>query len=90
MYISRIAHAGAANWPSGELAAGADGPIIEGFVVAELLRQAEWSEPRPQLSRLRDRLGQRFAAGVVLHTGARGSRLGDRLHAVPIAALWEL
>jgi len=113
-----------------ELAAGADGPIIEGFVVAELLRQAEWSERRPQLShyrdrdstevdlvieargrvaavevkagaaadpaalrnlgRLRDRLGHRFAAGVVLHTGARGSRLGDRLHALPIAALWEL
>lgn len=113
-----------------ELARGADGPIVEGFVVAEVLRQAEWSPRRPQLShyrdrdsmevdlvveargrvaavevkagaaadptavrhltRLRDRLGDRFAAGVVLHTGTRGGRLGDRLFALPIAALWEL
>lgn len=113
-----------------ELAAGADGPIIEGFVVTELLRQAEWSPRRPRLShyrdrdtievdlvveargrvaavevkagaaadpaavrnltKLRDQLGDRFAAGVVLHTGARGGKLGDRLFALPIAVLWEL
>jgi hypothetical protein len=113
-----------------ELAKGADGPIVEGFAVTELLRQAEWSPRRPRLShyrdrdtlevdlvveargqvaaveikegaaadpaavrnltRLRDQLGDRFAADVVLHTGARGSKLGDRLFALPIAALWEL
>jgi uncharacterized protein len=113
-----------------ERAAGVDGPIIEGFVLAELLRQAAWSDRRPQVShyrdrdsievdaiveargrvaavevkagggsdraaarhliRLRDRLGDRFAAGVVLHTGPRGSRLGDRLYSLPISVLWEL
>lgn len=113
-----------------ELAAGADGPIIEGFVAAELVRQAVWSWQRPTLShyrdrqstdvdlivegrgriaavevkagagadaaaargliRLRDRLGDRFAGGVVLHTGPRGAMLGDRLHSLPISALWEL
>lgn len=41
------------------------------------------------LAWLRDRLGEHFLAGVVLHTGANGYPLGDRLMAVPIAALWE-
>lgn len=111
-----------------ELALGADGPIVEGFVAAELLRQAEWSWLRPtlshyrdresaevdlvveargrvaavevkaaagadrsavrSLSRLRDRLGDRFSAGVVLHTGTRGARLGERLYSLPISAVW--
>ncbi|MGI9001251.1 MAG: ATP-binding protein [Pseudonocardia sp.] len=113
-----------------ERAAGADGPIIEGFVTAELLRQTEWADRRRQLHHyrdrdstevdlvlegggrvaaveikagggadgsavrtlrhLRDRLGDRFAAGVVLHTGPHGRRLGDRLHSLPISAVWEL
>jgi predicted AAA+ superfamily ATPase len=112
-----------------ELAAGADGPIIEGFVTTEIMRQAVWSDLRPRLShyrdrdgtevdliiearglvvaveikagsggdasaarhlgRLRDRLGDRFANGIVLHTGSRSNRLGDRVHSFPIAALWE-
>ena len=37
---------------------------------------------------LRDRLGKRFRLGVVLHAGAHTLRLGDRLIAAPIAALW--
>lgn len=113
-----------------ELARGTEGPIIEGFVAAEMIRQAGWSERRPRLShyrdrdgheidlivegggriaavevksgagsdaralanlvRVRDRLGDRFAAGVVLHSGQRGSRLGDRLHSLPISVLWAL
>lgn len=36
----------------------------------------------------RDRIGQAFVAGVVLHTGPRAFRLGDRIHAVPISSLW--
>jgi uncharacterized protein len=112
-----------------ELAAGADGPIIEGFVTTEIMRQAVWSDLRPRLShyrdrdgmevdliiearglvvaveikagsggdasaarhlgRLRDRLGDRFANGIVVHTGARSNRLGDRIHSIPIAALWD-
>lgn len=113
-----------------ELARGADGPLIEGFAITELLRQAEWAEHRTELShyrdrmsmeidlivesrgrvaaveikagasadsraivnlsRLRDRLGDRFAAGLILHTGPSGMRLSDRLFSLPLAALWEL
>ena len=38
---------------------------------------------------LRERLGDRFVAGVVLHTGPRVYRLGERIQAVPICALWD-
>ncbi len=37
---------------------------------------------------LRDQLGDRFLAGVVLHTGASLFPLGDRVTAAPIASLW--
>lgn len=37
------------------------------------------------LTALRDRLGARFAAGVVLHSGPDVLPLGDRLAAVPPA-----
>lgn len=37
---------------------------------------------------LRDELGERFVAGVVLHTGPMTFSLGDRLAAMPIAAIW--
>jgi predicted AAA+ superfamily ATPase len=40
------------------------------------------------LAWLRDALDDRFLAGVVLHTGPRSYRLGDRISAVPISALW--
>ena len=40
------------------------------------------------LAWLRDRLADRFTAGVVLHTGPRSYRLGDRITAVPISTLW--
>ena len=104
------------------------GPLLESFVVAELAKQATWSErpvrlaqyrdrdqrevdvimdlgqqvvaievkatatPRPRDARhmayLRDRLGDRFVMGLVLHTGSQQLSLGDRLVAVPISALW--
>lgn len=38
---------------------------------------------------LADRLGPRFAAGIVLYTGRQTVPAGDRLGAVPIAALWS-
>jgi predicted AAA+ superfamily ATPase len=41
------------------------------------------------LAWLRDRLGDQFAAGVVFHTGPRVVQLGDRLHALPIASIWD-
>lgn len=37
---------------------------------------------------LRDRLGDRFIAGIVFHTGPGLYELGDRVTAVPICALW--
>lgn len=40
------------------------------------------------LSWLRDRLGDRFLAGAVLHTGPRPFLLGERIFALPICAIW--
>jgi len=37
---------------------------------------------------LRDRLGERFRAGVVLHLGQRASSFGDGIHALPVSTLW--
>jgi hypothetical protein len=37
---------------------------------------------------LRDRLGDRFAAGVMFHTGPLTGKLDDRIWATPISALW--
>jgi uncharacterized protein len=37
---------------------------------------------------LRDRLGERFLAGAVLHTGPRSFQLAERVFALPICALW--
>jgi predicted AAA+ superfamily ATPase len=39
---------------------------------------------------LRDRLGDRFVAGVVLHTGPSAFSLTDRIAAIPIASLWSV
>lgn len=41
------------------------------------------------LSWLREQLGDRFAAGAVLHTGPRAFPLAERVYAVPIAAIWD-
>ncbi len=40
------------------------------------------------LTWLREQLGDRFARGVVLHTGPRAYELDDRIIALPICALW--
>jgi uncharacterized protein len=40
------------------------------------------------LLKLRERSGSRFAAGVVIHPREQTIPLGDRLWALPIAALW--
>lgn len=41
------------------------------------------------LTYLRDRLGDRFIAGVVLNTGQHAQQLGDRLAVAPIDSLWS-
>ncbi len=40
------------------------------------------------LAWLRETAGDRFVAGVVLHTGPRVYPLGERIWAIPICALW--
>jgi len=40
------------------------------------------------LAWLRDRLGERFAQGVVFHTGPAAYQLSERIIALPICALW--
>jgi predicted AAA+ superfamily ATPase len=40
------------------------------------------------MAKLRDRLPDDFAAGIVVYTGAQTVPLGDRLWAVPVSALW--
>jgi predicted AAA+ superfamily ATPase len=48
--------------------------------------------PGPRAARhlvwLRDRLGDRFLVGVVLHTGPRAFSLGERIVAAPISSIW--
>lgn len=41
------------------------------------------------LEYLRDKLGRRFKAGILLHTGTRSLPFGDRLWALPISVLWD-
>lgn len=41
------------------------------------------------LSHLRDRLGSRFVAGLVLNTGGDAQAIGDRLAVAPVSALWS-
>ena len=41
------------------------------------------------LAVLRDRYPDTFVAGIVLHTGPRAYRLGDRITAAPISSLWS-
>jgi len=41
------------------------------------------------LKKLRDKRGDSFRGGVVIHTGAQTIPLGDRLFAVPLSGLWS-
>lgn len=41
------------------------------------------------LRTLRDRLGDRFVAGLVVHCGDRVRSFGDRLSAAPVASVWR-
>lgn len=63
----------------------ADGRVIGVEVKAEA---APTRHSARHLRWLRDELGDRFIAGLVLHTGPRPFALDDRLLALPICALW--
>jgi uncharacterized protein len=45
-------------------------------------------EDARHLEWLRERLGERFLGGAVLHTGPRPFRLSERIFALPICTLW--
>lgn len=62
----------------------------DGTVVAVEVKSATSVDLRDAsgLRFLQDRLGKRFQAGVLLHTGPRSVRLGDALWALPVSALW--
>lgn len=51
------------------------------------------ASPRPRdaagLKLLRDRLGDRFRQGILFHLGATSIPIGDRISAIPLAALWQ-
>lgn len=57
---------------------------IEAKAAATLGRR-DW---RP-LAKLRDALGDRFRAGVIVYTGEQTLPLGDRLRAMPVSGLWS-
>lgn len=62
-----------------------------GRVVGVEIKAANTVGPRDarHLAWLRDELGTNFQRGIVLHTGATTYPLGERLWAMPIAALWQ-
>ena len=37
---------------------------------------------------LQSKLGERFALGIILHTGTQQLWLGERIAALPVSALW--
>jgi uncharacterized protein len=61
-----------------------------GEVVGVEIKTAAGVRPRDfaGLRHLRDKLGTRFKAGVVLYTGKQTLSFGDRLSAVPLCGLW--
>jgi len=63
----------------------------DGSVVAIEVKSARSVNQRDTsgLTFLRDRLGDRFQCGILFHTGPLTARLGERVWAVPVAALWD-
>ncbi|HLI32634.1 MAG TPA: ATP-binding protein [Solirubrobacteraceae bacterium] len=63
----------------------------DGSVVGVEVKSTASASPRDfrGLRHLRDRLGERFKAGVLLYTGPSTVPFGDRLAAVPLAGLWS-
>jgi hypothetical protein len=70
------------------------GPLLENFAIGEVARQLTWEAVRGEdfrgLRHLANRLGDRFRAGIVLYAGEQQLSFGDRLTALPMAALWTL
>ncbi|MDR0284779.1 MAG: ATP-binding protein, partial [Propionibacteriaceae bacterium] len=65
--------------------------LDDGRIIAFEVKAAERVSGRDftGLRALRDRLGSRFVAGVVLALGSRSYSYEDRLHVLPIDRLWR-
>jgi uncharacterized protein len=63
-----------------------------GAVVGVEVKASATVRPRDfaGLAHMRERLGARLAAGVILYTGERTLPFGDDLWAVPLQALWQV
>jgi len=61
----------------------------DGRVIAIEVKSAHSVHQRATsgLTSLRERLGERFECGILFHTGPLTARFGDRVWAVPVAAL---
>ena len=68
------------------IAEGRDGRIAA--VEVNAARDVDETDFR-HLAFLRDRLGDRFVNGVLIHLGVAPNVFGDRLTSLPVAALWE-
>jgi uncharacterized protein len=62
-----------------------------GDIVAIEVKATASAQPRDAagLRLLRDKLGDRFKQGILLYLGAGSIPIGDRISAVPLAALWN-
>lgn len=62
-----------------------------GQIVGIEIKAASTVSPRDarHLGWLRDQVGATFQRGIILHTGASTYPLGERIWALPIAALWQ-
>ncbi len=62
-----------------------------GEIVGVEVKASATATPRDfaGLTHLREQIGDRLAAGIVLYTGERTLPFGDNLWAVPLQALWE-
>jgi uncharacterized protein len=65
-----------------------DGRVIGVEIKASTVPRPEDAAPLRTLRDRLDRAGAQFVVGVVLHTGDRRVRLGDRLIGLPLADLW--
>ena len=64
---------------------GRRGLVALEFKAAATVRTADATH----LAWMRDRIGRRFLAGAVLHTGTHTAELGDRVIAAPLSTLWN-
>lgn len=64
---------------------------VDGRIVAIEVKASQSVTPADlrHLQRLRDALGDRFVAGIVLHLSTTAAQLGDRLCSLPVSTLWS-